>query len=388
MLISVRISFITETWLPSINGVVTRLTATVGVLHQRGHDVMVVAPTCTGPGHPVSRPPPLPPDIEVRTVPSVGVPFLYGGQPWGLPLPRVTKLLDRFRPDVVHAVCPFLLGWAGVRYARSRGLPLVCSYHTHIARYAHFYRVGFAERPVWAVIRKAHQQADLNLAASDAARIELEQQGVRNVHVWQGGVDLDLFHPSRRLPSMRHRLTGGHPDRQVCLYVGRLAAEKGLERLIGLARDRGRHLALVGDGPARDRLMAAFAGTQSTFLGALSGVELAAAYASADVFVFPSTTDTLGLVLLEAMASGLPVVAAETPAAADMLGSSMAGSLFQADDPRVLRAAVDRWTRTPPSRMEIAAAARSNVVSWRQSTDQLVAWYVQASSQSERSTAA
>jgi glycosyltransferase involved in cell wall biosynthesis len=134
--------------------------------------------------------------------------------------------------------------------------------------------------------------------------------------------------------------------------------------------------------------MAAFAGTRSTFLGALSGVELAAAYASADVFVFPSTTDTLGLVLLEAMASGLPVVAAETPEAADMLGSSIAGALFEADDPRALRAAVDRWTHAAPNRMEIAAVARSSVVSWRQSTDQLVAWYVQASSRSERSTAA
>ncbi len=160
-----RIAIVTETWLPSINGVVTRLVATVRELLARDHMVMLVCPTVAEPPGGVANPP----GAAVCHVPSVGLPFIYGGQPWGLPLPRVMRLLDGFRPDLVHAVCPFLLGWAGVLHAHSRGLPLVCSYHTHIARYAHFYGMGFAERPVWAVVRRAHQQAHVNLAASEAS---------------------------------------------------------------------------------------------------------------------------------------------------------------------------------------------------------------------------
>jgi glycosyltransferase involved in cell wall biosynthesis len=370
----VRIAIITETWLPSVNGVVTRLLASARELDARGHRLLVVAPSAAGPGER-----PGPPDVVVRRVPSVGVPFIYGGQHWGLPLPRVVGLLDRFRPEVVHAVCPFLLGWAGVLYARARRVPLVCSYHTHIARYAHFYHVGFAERPVWAVVRRAHQQAHVNLAASEAARTELEAHGVPGVGVWPGGVDLTRFGPDNATAAMRDRLTGGHPGRRLCLYVGRLAAEKGVERLRPLAAPGcGRHLALVGDGPARADLERAFASEQATFTGVLAGEELAAAYASADLFVFPSTTDTLGLVLLEAMASGLPVVAARTRAAADLLGRVPAGGLFAGDDEADLVAVAERWLAAPVDRGRLAAAARDQVPSWQRATDALLAGYRRA----------
>jgi glycosyltransferase involved in cell wall biosynthesis len=379
----VRIAIVTETWKPSVNGVVTRLTATVRELVGRGHRVLVVAPSTSEPDAPA----PDLPDVTVRRVPSVGVPFIYGGQHWGLPLPRVIKLLAGFRPDVVHAVCPFVLGWAGVLHARTRRVPLVCSYHTHIARYAHFYGVGFAERPVWALIRWAHRQAHVNLAASEAARAELEAHGVRDVGVWPGGVDLTLFHPGHASPQTRRRLTDGHPDRRICLYVGRLASEKGVERLLSLAGGR-RHLALVGDGPARADLEGAFAGAQATFTGPLAGVELAAAYASADVFVFPSTTDTLGLVVLEAMASGLPVAAARTEAAVDLLRSAPAAGLFDADDGPQLVSEVDRQldTRVDPDR--VAAAARARMPGWREATDILLDGYERAIGLARRAVAA
>jgi len=371
----VRIAIVTETWQPSINGVVTRLVATVRELMAQDHAVMVVCPTIveTPDGHRD------PPGATIRHVPSVGLPFIYGGQPWGLPLPRVVRLLDGFRPDLVHAVCPFLLGWAGVLHARSRSLPLVCSYHTHIARYAHFYRMGFAERPVWAVVRKAHQQAHVNLAASEASRAELETQGVSGVGVWRGGVDLGLFQPGHATAAMRERLTDGHPERRLCLYVGRIASEKGIEALLPLAgAGSDRHVALVGDGPAREDLAQAFAGAQATLPGPMAGTELAAAYASADLFVFPSTTDTLGLVLLEAMASGLPVVAVRTPAAEDLIGQAPAGGLFDHSEPATLIRAVDRWLATPVDRHGLAAAARERVVDWRQSTNGLLTHYQRA----------
>jgi glycosyltransferase involved in cell wall biosynthesis len=380
----VRIAYVTETWFPSINGVVTRLGATVAELAGRGHEVLVVAPHVSGSGGRA-----MPPGATVKHVPSVGLPFIYGGQPWGLPLPRVVGLLDRFAPDLIHAVCPTLLGWAGVLHARLRGLPLVCSYHTHVARYTHYYHLGFAERPVWALIRRAHRHAHVNLAASEESRDELQAHGVRDVGVWRGGVDLGLFHPRHATAEMRDRLTDGHPERRLCIYVGRLAAEKGVERLLPLAAPGGdRHVALVGDGPAMSDLRHAFAGAQATFPGRLAGGELAAAYASADVFVFPSTTDTLGLVLLEAMASGLPVVAARSPSSRGLLDRAPAGGLFEPDDPAGLIATVRRWLGAPLDRRRLAEEARRTVVTWASATSDLLTDYERAIALARRGVAA
>jgi glycosyltransferase involved in cell wall biosynthesis len=363
----VRIAFITETWQPAVNGIVTRLEFTARELRRRGHDVLILAPGGTEPTGG---------DFDVRTVPAVGLPFVYGGQPWGLPLPRARHLLGEFGPDVVHAVSPVLLGWSGVLFARSHDLPLVCSYHTHVAQYAHFYSLGFMERPLRALITQAHLLAHVNLAASEAARVELGAQGVPDVRVWRGGVDLGSFHPRHADPAMRARLAAGHPERSLVLYVGRLAAEKGVGRLLPLADPgAGRQLALVGDGPARAELEAAFAGSAATFTGALRGRELASAYASADLFAFPSTTDTLGLVLLEAMASGLPVLAARSPASAELLAGAPAGKLFDPEDPRGLAAAADRCLATPVDRLALAAAAHRSAPTWEQVTQELLCEY-------------
>jgi glycosyltransferase involved in cell wall biosynthesis len=380
----VRIAYVTETWFPSINGVVTRLGATVAELSSRGHEVLVVAPHVSG-----SAARAMPRGATVKHVPSVGLPFIYGGQPWGLPLPRVVGALDRFAPDLVHAVCPTLLGWAGVLHARLRGLPLVCSYHTHVARYAHYYHLGFAERPVWALIRRAHRSAHVNLAASEESRDELQAHGVSDVGVWRGGVDLGLFHPRHASDDMRARLTDGHPERKLCIYVGRLAAEKGVERLLPLAAPGGeRHVALVGDGPAKNELEQAFAGRQATFPGRLVGKDLAAAYASADVFVFPSTTDTLGLVMLEAMASGLPVVAARSPASRGLLDRAPAGGLFEPDDSAGLIASVRRWVGASLDRPRLAEEARRSVVTWASATSELLTEYERAIVKAGRRAAA
>jgi glycosyltransferase involved in cell wall biosynthesis len=376
----VRIAFVTETWQPAVNGIVTRLESTARELRRRGHDVLILAPEC---GEADAE------DIQVRTVPAVGLPFVYGGQPWGLPLPRTRRLLGGFEPDVVHAVSPILLGWSGVIFARAHGLPLVCSYHTHVARYAHFYGLGFMERPVWALMIQAHLLAHVSLAASESARAELEAQGVPDVRVWRGGVDLDRFHPRRADPAMRARLTGGHPERRLVLYAGRLAAEKGVARLRPLASPgAGRHLALVGDGPARAELEAAFAGSTATFAGTLAGEELAAAYASADLFAFPSTTDTLGLVLLEAMASGLPVLAARSPASAELVAGAPACQLVDPEDAEALVGAAERSLGTPVDRLLLAAAARAGAPTWTQTTDELLREYEAAISLTQARPAA
>lgn len=320
-----KIVYVTEVWRPSINGVVTRLAATVDELIKGGHEVMIIAPKG---GEADYR------GAVVRGVPTISVPFIYAGQPWGWPLPRVSRYIREFAPDVVHVVNPVFLGIAGVIAATRAKLPLVASYHTDVPRYATYYHLGWASGAIWAVVRSLHNRAQVNLATSDTALEILRSQGVRSPQLWVRGVDAELFNPSRR-PGSRAALTDD-PTAVVALYVGRLGQEKGLERLLPLVDAPGIHLVIVGEGPQDRRLRALLCGPSVTFTGPLSGDALADAYAGADVFVFPSTTDTLGLVILEALAAGLPVVAAETPASVELIGTCTVCRLFPAERPELV----------------------------------------------------
>lgn len=328
-----RIAFVSETWLPSTDGVVTRLVATLRHLRALGHETCMIAP---GPAAPEFE------GTRVHTVPTIGVSFVAGGRPWGLPMPRVAAYLDAFKPDIVHVVNPFVIGVAGVIAARRRRWPLVCSYHTNVAAYARYYHMGFTHPAIWTLLRLLHNAADLNFATSDAVRADIVRHGIRRVQLWERAVDTGFFHPSHRDEAMRRRLSGRHPGAPVALYVGRMAPEKGLDRLRALASSRlAMNLAFVGDGPYRQHMERRFEGTGAVFTGMLMGEDLARAYASADLFLFPSTTDTLGLVVLESLSSGLPVVAADSAPSREMLEGTGAGRLFAADSADSLRTTVE-----------------------------------------------
>ncbi|MCL4495538.1 MAG: glycosyltransferase family 1 protein [Firmicutes bacterium] len=367
-----RIAFVTETWHPSTDGVVTRVTQTVRELKRRGHEILIVAPSG---GDPVFE------GMAVKSVPTFSVSFVYGGKPWGMPLPRVQKFLDEFHPDVVHVVNPFVLGIAGIYAAKRRHYPLVASYHTNIAQYAEFYHLGFTKPAIWGILRMLHNQAAFNLATSEAIMRDIAQHGIKNARVWRRGVDLSGFHPRHRSEEMREALTEGHGDRLIALYVGRIAKEKGLERLLSLfLGNTGLHLALVGEGPAIDYFRERFENTPTTFVGRLLGEELASAYASADFFVFPSTTETLGLVLLEAMASGLPIIAAESAPSHELIDSSGAGKLFPSTQPYQLANLVRELLQNPDELAELGRKARLEAEKWgwKEPTDELEALYKQA----------
>lgn len=330
-----KILFVTETWAPSVDGIVTRLTNTFRVLRSFGHEIVVVAPRQSrraARSHAEG--------VTEWLVP--GIPLMYGRRRFGLPTPAIGEAIRRHRPDIVHVVSPFLLGIAGVRYARRWGIRLVASYHTNIAEYAGYYGFGFAKPAIWWILKRLHNEADLNLATSRSALSLLEQSGVRRLVLWERGVDTERFHPDKSSPGLRERLTGGRPERKLALYVGRLAPEKNLRSLRSLLqRTPGLHLALVGDGPDRRSLEAWFRDTPATFTGSLDGEELAAAYASADVFVFPSVTETLGLVLLEALASGLPLVAAQSPPTEELFRQSPhIGHMYRGEDEASMQNAV------------------------------------------------
>lgn len=351
-----KIALFTETFLPKVDGIVTRLTKTVTHLVDAGDEVLLFCPEGA-------------PDTfmgaRVIGVPALPLP-LYPELKLALPRPLVAEALDAFKPDLVHVVNPAVLGLGGIWLARTRGVPLVASYHTHLPKYLEHYGMGMFEPLLWELLKAAHNQAALNLCTSTAMVEELSQHGIQHTALWQRGVDTDLFRPDWRNQTMRSKLTGVHGDSDsLLLYVGRLSAEKQIERirpvLDALPQAR---LALVGDGPHRQQLEKVFAGSATTFVGYLGGEDLASAYASADAFLFPSSTETLGLVLLEAMAAGCPVVGANRGGIPDIVTDGVNGCLYDPDSPASLTAATERLLASTERRQALRLAARAEAERW------------------------
>ncbi len=366
-----KIAFFTETFLPKVDGIVTRLTKTVQQLVLAGDEVLIFCPEGAPDAYMGAR---------VVGVPAMPLP-LYPELKLALPRPAVSEALDRFGPDLVHVVNPAVLGLGGIWLARSRGLPLVASYHTHLPKYLEHYGMGMLEPLLWELLKAAHNQAQLNLCTSTAMVEELAARGIQHTALWQRGVDTDLFRPELASGTMRERLHGGHDDTgHLLLYIGRLSAEKQIERIRPVleAMPQAR-LALVGDGPHRQQLERHFDGTATTFVGYLAGQELASAYASGDAFLFPSSTETLGLVLLEAMAAGCPVVGANRGGIPDIVSDGVNGCLYDPDQPASLTTAVQRLLGDPAARRQLRLAAREEAErwGWAGATAQLQGYYRQ-----------
>ncbi len=318
-----RIALFTETFLPKIDGIVTRLCHTVEHLHRAGDQVLIISPEG---GLTEYK------GCKIYGVEGFPLP-MYPELKVAIPHPGVGTQLEAFQPDLIHVANPAVLGLGGLYYAKKLNLPLVASYHTHLPQYLHHYGLGMLEEVLWSLLRSAHNQANLNLCTSTAMVEELRNHGIERVDLWQRGVDTELFQPDQATAQMRDRLTQGHSDCTLLLYVGRLGAEKEIDRIKPiLAAIPNARLALVGDGPNRQNLEEHFAGTPTHFVGYLRGQELADAYACADAFIFPSRTETLGLVLLEAMAAGTPVVAARSGGIPDIVTDGVNGYLFDPAD--------------------------------------------------------
>jgi len=328
-----RIAIFTETFLPKVDGIVTRLRHTIDHLQRNGDQVLVIAPEGGITEHKGAK---------VYGITGFPLP-LYPELKMALPRPAIGDQLESFHPDIIHVVNPAVLGLAGIFYSKLLKTPLVASYHTHLPQYLPHYGLGMLQGLLWELLKNAHNQANLNLCTSTAMMSELTQHGIERVDLWQRGVDTELFHPDLASWEMRSHLSQGHPEKPLLLYVGRLSAEKEIERIkpileaIPTAR-----LALVGDGPHRQALEKHFLGTNTNFIGYLMGKELGAAFASADAFIFPSRTETLGLVLLEAMAAGCPVVAARSGGIPDIVTDRVNGYLFEptADDQSAIAATI------------------------------------------------
>jgi glycosyltransferase involved in cell wall biosynthesis len=284
-----------------------------------------------------------------------------------------------------------VFGLALYELARRAGYPALVSFHVDYARVAQHFRVGpfsaaFIGPPVNALARHVLNSADAVLTPSPAMRDRLVEIGVRReVHLWRRGVDADRFHPRHRSAVMRARLSDHHPDDLLLLYVGRLSPEKRLADLRpALEQVSGVRLALAGDGPARPALERHFAGLPVHFAGYLRGEALAAAYASADVFVFPSALESFGLVVLEAMASGLPVVAARVGGVSEMVVEGVSGWTFAPGDTAALAAGVRRLGSDRARRAVMGQAARAfaETQAWPAMMDEVIGHYARLANKS------
>lgn len=283
----------------------------------------------------------------------------------GLSIRVLWYLLTR-RPDVIHVSSPGLLVFSAIVYAKLLAIPLVVSYHTHIPEYIPMYTwTGFVE-PMWTVIRYCTLVADLTLVPSKAMKVELSRNRCRDkrMDVWPRAVDTNVFNPEFRCESMRQRMTDGHPDATVLVYVGRLGAEKNLEVLRDFLPKLpvNTRLCFVGGGPHKAQLQRHFQGCAVTFMGMLKGEELSAAYASADIFMMPSETETLGFVALEAMASGLPVVAVAAGGLTDIVTQpGITSFLYSPGDYEQAIQQTHQLVSELTFRQTMAAAARAEV---------------------------
>lgn len=363
-----RIALFTETFLPKVDGIVTRLRHTVDHLQRAGDEVLVIAPDGGLKEHKGAR---------IYGVSGFPLP-LYPELKLALPRPAIGEELERFRPDIVHVVNPAVLGLAGLFYSKALHIPLVASYHTHLPEYLQHYGLGMLEGLLWELLKAGHNQAQLNLCTSTAMMQALTNHGIERVNLWQRGVDTETYQPHLASSEMRHRLSQGHPDSPILLYVGRLSAEKEIDRIRPvLEAIPNARLALVGDGPHRQALEQHFANTPTHFVGYLQGQELASAFASADAFVFPSRTETLGLVLLEAMAAGCPVVAARSGGIPDIVEDGVNGYLFDPKDEQGAIVATQRLLNNSEERETLRRNARREAErwGWAAATQQLRNYY-------------
>ncbi len=322
-----RFALVTETYPPQINGVANTLGQLCRGLLARQHQLQLIRPAM-GDEQPGSSHQDNLLERRVRGLPIPG----YSNLQWGLPAGRaLARLWRKERPDAVYLATEGPLGWSALRTARRMGIPVISGFHTNFQQYSDHFHLGLLHEPAMRYLRWFHNQTLTTLVASTTQQRELSRLGLHNLGLLGRGVDCERFHPTHRDCELRAEWGAGKDD-LVLLHVGRLSPEKNPDLLVAaweqLKASSGSpqlHLVIVGDGPAQDDLRKRL--PDAIFTGPLTGAPLARAYASADIFVFPSLTETFGNVVTEAMASGLAVCAFDTAAAHQHIQDRYSGSL-------------------------------------------------------------
>jgi glycosyltransferase involved in cell wall biosynthesis len=353
------IAFVTETYPPEVNGVAMTVGRLVDGLRVLGHRVSVVRPRQHDGDLGEAE------DLALAGLPLPGYPGLRFGLPAGRSLARQWR---HRRPDLVHVVTEGPLGWSAVSTARRLGIPVTSGFHTNFDRYSVHYGVGWMRPAVSAYLRALHRRTRATLVPTEALAADLAGEGITGVRVVGRGVDTVLFHPEKRSAVLRSSW-GAEPEDLVCLYVGRMAPEKNLALVrrsfsaIRAAQPKAR-MVWVGDGPSRQKLQEEH--PDHVFAGTRVGEELSQHYASADLFLFPSLSETYGNVVAEAMASGVAVLAYRSAAAAEIIVDGHNGVTVAPGDEAAYLAAALSLIEDDGALHAIAGEARQSILprSW------------------------
>ena len=361
-----RVAIVTESFLPTFNGVANSVLRVLDTLKEQGHEAMIIAPTLV--------------DAEYLGYKVVKAPsFVIKGFELGLPMPTMAEELAAFKPDVLHAASPVLLGGQAIAAAAKLNIPSVAVYQTNLAEYVERHNFALFRPAVDRLMAGIHAPATVNLAPSPDSVKYLKELGVRNIHQWGRGVDFRLFAPQRKFsPEVAELRKKWAPQgERIVGYVGRLSAEKQVERMAELFGVEGVTFVVVGDGPERAALEAQFAGAPVTFTGKLSGEDLGNAYAAMDVFTHFGTEETFGQTIQEAQASHLAVIAPDAGGPKYLIEHGNTGMLVNPAEPNGYRKALEKVLETPGMISRLQEQARRSVLekTWESVNDQLLDHY-------------
>jgi len=377
-----RVLIFTVCFPPVINGVSTRYAMTVQHLVKQGHDVTVATPVSAAPDNYYGA--------KVVKVSGFKFPLNDFCDTEYLDVYESYKIISDVNPDVVHACAPTWICFSVMFWCWWKSIPVILCYHTHVPEYVRHYIGGilgsFFTWFLWWLVRIGMNSCNLTMVTSDVMGAELRDHGIMNdMAVWRKGVDTEMFHPGKSSPEVRCRLSPD-PNKPLLLYAGRLSKEKGLHFLAKVLEDKrikGKvHLALIGDGPIRKELETkTFARVKNdvSFHGFMDHTELARAYASSDIFVFPSETETLGLVAIEAMAGGLPVVGVCARGMKVTVKHGETGFLYPPGDLETCTKYLLSLIENDELRSTMSKTARKDAEQWGwdQATSQLVEVYTE-----------
>jgi glycosyltransferase involved in cell wall biosynthesis len=385
-----RVAIITENFLPKLDGVTRTLARLLEHLQTTGHQALLLGPDAGMERY-----------AGAEVIGTSGIPlFFYPELKFNFFRPLFFRRLYEFQPDIVHIVDPVVLGPQGLATARILDTPIVSSYHTNLAAYCAYFGFPFFTRPMWSYNRFIHNQCALTFCPSPSTTTLLRAQGFEHLRMWSRGVDTTLFRPDRRSPALRAQWLSTKTDLAeaaqptILLYVGRISWEKNLRLLIqayeGMDHRRC-HLVIVGNGPAFTEVQNQLQGVPTTFTGYLTGEDLATAYASADLFAFPSYTETFGQVVLEAMASGLPVVGLQAEGVCDLVQHEQSGLLLNTqyageEQVEAYRASLTRLVDNQQEQAQFGAFAliEASRHSWYEAMESLVDGYREVIEQKAR----
>jgi len=361
---SLRVAVVTESFLPQVNGVTNSVLRVLETLAAKGHDALVIAPDS-------AEAPTTYAGFRVKRVPSLAVKGLL---PVGFPQRSMEPLIEGFNPDVIHLASPFFLGKYATRIAQRLSIPTLSIYQTDVAGFARHYGLSIAHNKLTNWVANIHNQTDRTLAPSTWSCEQLQSSGVSNVSLWQRGVDSVKFNPTKRSAELRNSFTANDTSKIIVGYVGRLANEKKIEDLAPLHDRDDVQLVIVGDGPARQKLERAL--PRARFVGYQSGEDLAAHYASFDIFVHTGKHETFCQSIQESLASGVPVIAPNSGGPLDLVQHGATGFLLDTSNSSDLIAAFELLTDAR-TRSLMGSTARESVThrTWEKVNNQLIDHY-------------